>query len=155
MCEIRTTVCAASVLNTVRFCLYSPLSYSAFKVLFSYAASHCHVSPVYIPKQHYIAMCHLSTYLSSITLPCVTCLHTQYFSTLFKNQLDFREKSFDYKIRVLIPSAQFAWNISYSMKNWHKCTQTIVQCTGFPCQILTQLEFYHRFSKKVLKHQVL
>jgi hypothetical protein len=59
-------------------------------------------------------------------LPSVACPPLPYFCTLSHKRRDFRKEVTEHKIRVLIFSTTFVWNISRSKKNWarydHRCT---------------------------------
>jgi hypothetical protein len=60
------------------------------------------------------------------TLSSMACLTVLLFATLFHKRYDIEEKVIECKMRVLIFSTNFVWNISYFKKNWarydHKYT---------------------------------
>ena len=52
-------------------------------------------------------------------LPSVACTALQNFSTLTHKRRDFQQKKVtEHKMRVLISSKSFVWNISHSKKKW-------------------------------------
>jgi len=66
-----------------------------------------------------------STQCACAILSSVACPAVQYFSTLSYKRRDFRTKVTVHRIRVLIFSTTFVWNISHqknSTRYYHKCT---------------------------------
>jgi hypothetical protein len=65
-----------------------------------------------------------------ITLSSVACLVLLHFSKLSHKRYDFRKKSIEYEVWVLIFSTTFVYNISHSKKNsaryYHKCTLVFI-----------------------------
>jgi len=53
-----------------------------------------------------------------VILSSVACPAVPYFSTPPRKSHDFQKKVISHKMRVLISSGAFVWNISHSKKNW-------------------------------------
>ena len=82
--------------------------------------------------------------LRHVILSSVTCMALPYFSTLFHNRTDFREK----KIFTDLKQVFFCLK-HFSIQNparHYQCTYVPTQNTRHSHQILTQLEFLDRFS---------
>jgi len=80
----------------------------------------------------------------------VTCPTLEYFFTFLKNGTTLKKK-FDQKI-CFDYLYKFAWNISYSKKNWarcvHKSNYIFMKISSFHCQILMRLEQFRRIWLK-------
>jgi hypothetical protein len=75
--------------------------------------------------------------------------------TIFSHYLmnsKISEKVTEHKMRVLIFSTTFVWNISQSKKNparyYDKCTYIYMWSTHYSCQALMKLEFSQQIFKK-------
>ena len=75
------------------------------------------------------------------------------FLEIISQTRDFRSKKFtEHKMRVLIFSTVFVWNISYYEKNWarfdKKCALFFMWNIRYFCQILMRIEVINKFLKK-------
>jgi hypothetical protein len=97
---------------------------------------------------------HHTKCMHSIILSYVACPSWFYFSTLSHEWYSVQKKVTERKIRVLILSTSFVWNISYPKKNWarcHKCVNVFMWSTRYSHQILVKLEFSQQIFKKFSK----
>ena len=84
----------------------------------------------------------------------VAFLALQYFSTSSHKWHDFwKKKGIKHKLRVLIFSVIFVWNISHFEKHWaeydKKCVLVIMSGTCYSCQTVVKLEFSWHIFKKI------
>jgi hypothetical protein len=78
-------------------------------------------------------------------LSSVACPALPYFSTLSHKRHNFRNKTIEHKMCVLIFSTTFVQNIFYGMKKWawydHQCILVLMHSTRYSRQILIKLKF--------------
>jgi hypothetical protein len=80
------------------------------------------------------------------------------FSILFHKRHDFRKKITEHKIRVLILSTTYVWNISHPKKNWTRYDEKMyiglhVQCPLFGSDFNETLILSTDF-RKIFRHQI-
>jgi len=92
--------------------------------------------------------------MTHIILPNMACLALHFVPTLSQKRHDFRKKKlvFEQRLRVLIFSTKLGQNISHFNKNlaryYHKYTCIFTQSLLYSSEVLMNLEFSPRFSKK-------
>jgi len=88
-----------------------------------------------------------------IILSSVACPALHYFSTSPHQWHEYRKKKIiAYKMRVLIFSTTFVWNIRLSKKSWdicdHKRILVFMYSARYPCQIFINLAFSRLILEK-------
>jgi hypothetical protein len=109
----------------------------------------------------WVCVCSLSQPPSTAHAPyySVVCVLARPHSpTSSRKRHDFRKKKYtENKMRILIFSTAFVWNILHFKKKrarcYHYITSVIIQNTCYSCQILIKLNFLDRFWK-IFKYQI-